>query len=593
MRATYHLFLLVFLSASFLAVGGPRPHMRRTGENLFVNPAVAGPDGWKLSSGTASYDRLVSRTPDGSGSIRLDAAKQKWSQGTVSARIPVVPGKTYTFGAYTKSSVWPCLWHMRIKSYPENPSPWTAGRECGTAANKWEESANVYVPGSDVTHVELLICRTIGPRNDGSIWLDDFFFCEGVGFDRPPSPKRRFDGTITRFDELGNIEICEGGEWKPFFPFSICADGHRADWTAYAGAGFNCSSRASSIDGIRKAREAGLKCFFDIGPWVGAWHQKDYSLLAQRIRDIHEAGLSETVIMYYWDNETYQTYNMRDRKASPWDIYATPKTCAETIDRAERSMNRGRRLRPLYQLAGNYGMARMYRGYYDMAACYTGAGLGNTGGAAGGPAGLLVLDNIEGQDAPLFAQVNGRVDRINIYSLIIGGAKGFSFWKDWVGKDGKGAGGVAGAKPIELHSWYSELPAVRREVDDLLPIIRLPHWTSWRVLCKTDRIVLGTREYEHNNRREGYVIACNTSRSAATAAFSVEGLSYSPVAVKDYFDWDGPAVASFSDSSFTVTLDGKRTAVYRLVNPDGPGKPEARVRESGYARAGRGLRVKR
>ncbi len=82
--------------------------------------------------------------------------------------------------------------------------------------------------------------RRDAPRPDSDIWLDDFYLGEGLGFEAPPACKTPFEGSLTRVDSLGNIEINISGVWIPFFPVAVYGASQRADSSIYSEQGFNC-----------------------------------------------------------------------------------------------------------------------------------------------------------------------------------------------------------------------------------------------------------------------------------------------------------------------------------------------------------------
>jgi len=562
---------LVLVSALVLALAGAaarqagaQPHVPRSGANLVENASVIGADGWSLD-GEAYYDDAVSRS-GGSGSLRIDLTYP--DAGVTSGLIPVEPGRTYTFAVYMRVEEWPNLASIFVGAYDASGS-WSVNlpgsRQLTTGPDLWQESVILVTPGSGHAYVRLRVIKTGPPRLTAPVWVDDFYFGDGVGFEQPPSPKQPFDGTATRLDELGNFEVFREGAWVPFFPFCICTDGRREDWSVYAEAGFNCNTWASGNSAITKGQEAGLMSSLQLGQYLSynGWAYMDFADLADWIESIHTEGLTGSVLMYYFDNETYQYYN----ESNPLEMWEAARTGLETVDTAERAVNGGLRLWPRYMLAGNEGMARGYAGLVEIVGDYIGGD--ETGGADGAPEGLEILDNVEGQTATLLGQINptqtAGTMRVAIYRIVIGGGKGWSFWRD-ISPDAPDRDDYLayGVVPIEESEWFTALPVIRDEIEQLLPVIREPHWTGWSVTADAASIAVGTRDHD----AEGYVIAVNEASSAVTATLTIEGLPYAPVSVLDYFS--GAEAAELSGSSFTIALEGHGTAVVRLVSPAGP-----------------------
>ncbi|MEO5367406.1 MAG: hypothetical protein H7831_13865, partial [Magnetococcus sp. WYHC-3] len=554
--------LLVFDNGNQVAqVGGSgagsQPHRQRVGVNLVTNPSINGVDGWSR----AQYDETVTRSP-GSGSLKLV------SGSVTSVLIPVTPGKTYTFSAYMRSGSWPSSMRMFVGAYRANRQLIQhLGRvkQFNTTGDNWEEVSVIYKPKENEMFFDLWFWW-VGEPSKGTIWIDDVYFGEGIGFEQPPTPKKSFDGSSFRVDSLGNFEKWNGSAYENFIPFCVCPDSYRTDWSVYTNAGFNCVTWSSATSQIRKAKNFGMVAGLDITAYImfGAGYYKRFDHLAQRIRDVHDQGLDDSLLMYYFDNETDLNIN----PDNPMEMWTVAKEVFEVIDQTERSINGGRRIRPIYMLATNEGMTRAYTRYVDLVGDYVGPSTGlSTGGFDGGPRGLKILDNIEGQSAPLFAQINPQSDgstkmRELIYQYFIGGAKGFSFWKDATSSNPRYTTfpDPEGLIPIEQTSWYTELPKVRQEVEQLNHVFRQPHWVNWTVQSSDSFVTMGGRDYQG----EAYLILINEGGVTSPVQFDVSGLTYTPSAVQDAFT--GENVASFNGGSFSYSFGGKETAVLRLLS---------------------------
>ncbi len=61
---------------------------------------------------------------------------------------------------------------------------------------------------------------------------------------------------------------------------------------------------------------------------------------------------------------------------------------------------------------------------------------------------------------------------------------------------------------VDEKAWWPDFPNLRREVDRLLPVIRQPHWTSWKApVDSPDNLRLGTSRSQ--GRRPSHGTACS------------------------------------------------------------------------------------
>ena len=565
-RLLFSLGLFIqMLCVDLPVMGVTRTHIKREGANLVSNPNFLNASGW-YRGGDAVFDQSVSRDA-GSGSLKLTTASSGAPQGSCiySKLIPVEPGEIYTFALYSKTDAWPSELAMHYEMLDASMGfiKGGSGSEISlSTGGVWQESAIFVVPKVDTRYIKLIVNRQVAPRNDGHIWIDNLYFGKGIGFEQPPSEKTSFNAAQTRVDNLGNIEILKNGVWTPFFPICVYADDQRKDWKIYSQQGFNCNMWASEASNIQKAKSAisdfnpdGMYSGFDITGYVKPKHPyyNNTVLLTARINGIKSAGVMDRVLMYYWDNETDRTV---------WD---TQQNVIGTIKRLDVDWN-GNRMHPIYALHWHYGIARMY--LKERMTNIVGGYMGQ-GNSGGWPDGLTILNNIEKQTNPVvIGQINlygadllsPTVWRRRFYDIILSGGKGIGWWRDCVSSTCPSYSAY-GLVPFEQTGLFKELPKLRREIDQLLPIIREPDWTKWSFSSSDSSVRYGTREHAG----EGYLIVINTKDSPVTTTFSTTNLPYIPVAVNDYFT--GSTIAPYaSNSSFTVTLPANATAVYRLVS---------------------------
>jgi hypothetical protein len=533
-----------------------RPHLERIGPNLAVNPSFDGSTGWARDG--AVYDAAVTRTP-GSGSMRLHATDDGLYTPYPSY-VPVIPGETYTFAAYTMTDVnngWPPPVVRMYFFYSSATgtflgAPFHNGRWGNSAPGQWEEMAGVIevpdqINGTPVEKLELWIW--VNNAIDGvnrDIWIDDVYFGLGMGFEAPATPKTPFAGTQTRVDDLGNISVRRGGEnWEPFFPLAMSGDSLRPDWSVYAQQGFNMEARAWSPDIIDRARAAGLMAGYDISRYMIP-SNPDYNDLADLRSDLAEIearGLADDMVYVYWDNE----------ENAEWAVH---KAVTDVIHQDDVGLF-GVRRHPIFTLNGTIGHARRHNNdlvqMSDITGTYIGDDLGNARGRTNE---LIILDNIENQRQPAaIAQINRGVGvemRPRLFGAIAHGARGLSFWKDSFG---------GGPNDVTNMPWWDEFPQIAVEIQQMLDagLIQQPHWTVWTVMTTTKGIDLGTRDLGG----EGYVIVANYNDTPTLVEFTIDGLSYTPLVVRDFFTDE--TLAAVKGGAFEVLLGANSSGAYRLV----------------------------
>ena len=270
-----------------------------------------------------------------------------------------------------------------------------------------------------------------------TVWVDDVYFGKGRGFEQPPAPKSAFEGTKTRVDCLGNIEIFRSGNWRSFFPLFMYADHTRPEtdeegWMIYSRQGFNGNMWASVAGTIRRAKNAvsdfnpeGMMSGMQVAQYIShtGWVYNDLDDLEKQILSIKDKGLMDHLLFYYWDNE--HVYG-------DWKVPSavTHKIMELDVDEQEKRMH------PIYALNGNEGLARKYKCEEAHLTDITGNYIGSDNGEAGTRTdGFVVLDNIQGQRQPVvIAQINrgvGMEMRPRLYAAIAKGAKGMGFWRDY------------------------------------------------------------------------------------------------------------------------------------------------------------------
>lgn len=550
-----------------------QPHLKRSGPNLLTNSNFAGNSGWFLYQSNNAAG--VSRQNDGSGSINLpynysnpDHRTQSYIQ---SNKVPVVAGQVYTVAGYmyTASARHPYI-SFNLIVYDSNGRQISRNKwmymQGVTASNQWQEIAGIYRPLPDDAYVSLYVWRDYRGEDNLSpdVWFDDAYIGTGIGFDQPPAQKQAFDGAMTRVDSLGNIEVNRNGTWEPFFP--ICVYGKinftQADLNAYSKQGFNCL-KGWFVDGITQNylqmhlnavsdfNPNGLMSMGEIGQYTipsNTTYYNNIDNLSSSIRNLMSKPLfSKVFLSYYLDNEQYNQY--------PIIKAVTDKI--KTLD----INGQNQRNHFIFTNQGSDGITRVFDDSFDAVGDYLESNV------ALGMDNIRIIDNIQNQDKPITWSVvslqsdpSGNGLRSKLYQSLIVGGKGIAVYSDPI---------TGTTTSITTTGAWTALPQLRREVDQLLPLIRQPHWTSWSVTPSNalTPILIGTRDY--NN--DGYLILLNPSSSAATATYTLSGLPYKAYSISSYFD--NSAITSVANNQFTISLPAYGTAVYRLVRLTLPAAP--------------------
>ncbi len=545
-----------------------RNQLQRT-TNLFSSSTVPNGNSWMHfqrgaydSSSSRLYDSSNSYQNDGTGSIRLfyGGNEQAYDRVVSRAAIPVIPGETYTFSVMTKTESWPpAVYYLDVfvtdsnGNWISNDITKTGGVASNTIQGIWEESSIFFIPKQGTNYVGVSIGMLYEQQVEGmdrAAWFDDIYVGKGRGFKEPFEEKLSFDGSITRVDDLGNIQILKNGVWTPFFPIAIFAHGNRPDWKIYSEQGFNMNIWAVDASQVQKAKLAtsefnpdGMLSGFSTSQYIQpyAWAYNDTDHLLDFINDLKSMGLMDEIVFYFQDNE---------RNHGAWYI---PENVARIIKENDRD-SQGRMMHPIYQLNGHPGVARKFNSERANIADITGnyVGLGDLGTGLG-TNGFVLLDNYPNQRMPVsMAQINtmGLEFRPSLYAAIAHGAKGMGYYWDNY---------PVPSERIENSLWWSDLPNIRREIDALMPLIVQPHWTTWTVNASTNSFIdYGTRMINDT----GYIIVANYNSTPATITFTIQGLPYTAASLRNYFT--GAQVTTISNSRFTITVPTYGSGVYKL-----------------------------
>jgi hypothetical protein len=229
------------------------------------------------------------------------------------------------------------------------------------------------------------------------------------------------------------------------------------------------------------------------------------NLLGKKLQEIVTAGLMDSLLWYYWDNENEVIDN--------WQV---PKKIIKTVKSIDPE-------HPIYALQGQHGIARKYNNQHGVLADITDTCVGgDPEGQGGGRQGALchiVLSQADGQLSPVVvAQLNygaGKEFRPRLYTAIARGAKGPGYLEDeksnWPAMTG----------PVENELWWNGLPNIVHEISNLMPIFKQPYRSDWSVTTSNRKIKLGTRTYNG----KGYIILANHGSESAEVQITLKGLN--------------------------------------------------------------------
>lgn len=549
------------------------PHQPRPGANLLTNFTLSGTANWSLTSG-AVYDAAQSRSADGSGAVRTPV------NGRIDSTplIPVTPGNAYTFAAYMRTDAFPPANYDLAVTLYNSSGTYIGFVESGPAANSttgvWEEVLMSFTPQPGTAFITVVVVRLdfTQPNTTSNLWVDELYFGLGSGFGSPPAARTPFVGTNMQVDELGNVSVKKAGVWTPFFPLCIYSDGRRPNYLQfYSNQGFNCDGWGAYDSNILVTGKNAVSAFNPDGMYqasqiaqymnTGGWGYDAGGVnLTNLITALKASPAADHLLWWYWDNENV------------WNLWGEQMNMVDVLKAQDRTA--GIRNNPLFILQGSYNVTRSYRrlgGLHasEMAGTYADATASGGSGHAGG---FDIVMNLQNQTIPA-TLVNANIVsssqpvgtlRGYIYKFLPRGLRAFTMWRDCYPNDCDG-----NANPVETAGWWPDVPYLRTELDALLPLIRMPHWTSWTVSHNGGNSVsVGTRDY----LGQGYLMVLNESAAPKTITFTLSGLPYTATTVLNYFT--NATVTSVSGNTFTVTLPAlglnSGSAVYKLAGVAGP-----------------------
>ncbi len=433
---------------------------------------------------------------------------------------------------------------------------------------KWEEFSFLYNVAQGDTDFRIYILNyrrpTVGIDESLTAYIDDIYVGEGKGFVDAPTHKIPFMGGQVRVDELGNIEVKENNVWQAFFPFIIYPDGYRqalkngpaADddgWKIYSKQGFNAILTGEADYMVKDGIDADLRPLIDLGWYYGNPKNKklyrNFDRIQQRLDKYKANGMFDHLLFYHIDNEVHGTHKAM-------------KAVTDYITNWEKTNFNNQLQIPVYILNGHPGLAAKYKNSFRRMGDITGTYITNGGFPTNS---FTMLDNPANQKMPVaIAQINGNKMplRTRLYGAIAHGAKGMGYWRDFAPNNPQNhidSTNYIPEKDITKTPWWDDFPNIVKEVEQLMPLIQQPHWTTWKVTVDKDMIDIGTREYEN----EGYIIIANYNAEEVDVNFNVSGLPFSHCSIENYFSPDRQ-VAYMSNSAFSLRLPPYGVGVYKL-----------------------------
>ena len=541
------------------------PHKRPSATPGDFDPSFENRNGLRLMGG-AAFDS--SEAHSGAQSIFLNSPGDAFEAGMTA----VEEDQWYTVSGYMKlDSIPKPITNILIQVYDKS-GRWAynaADYTFSVSANrKWEEFiAPVYIkrlPGRKLGSLKINIRYKENPDSaqftDASVWIDDLRVSHAkdssqlFGFEKPEA-RTPFTGQRTRIDSLGNWEVFDNGEWSPLFPLIIYPDFQETEWNKYREKGFNTVSQINYPGGAKRATDAGLYWMWDITSYLysadafpGSNPSTGDTARLQREFDRFEQETGfDGMLAFYWDNEDL----------NEWDSVQKITDRLKTLDTA--ASNEDARRFPIYMnskhtLANPLFMNDDYS-FIDIQGCYVNPMTNpHTGEYQPEWAMFVANDKMARLKSPTgigVINVPHEGDHIEplIFAGIARGMRGFAFWRD----------GYQGKYSIESRAWWPTFRQTTEKIEDMLPLIRQPHWTDWHLESsipeREDTLVIGKRDLDGKRH---IILASLSDRQQTVTLTTDEAID----GVYDYFT--GDVVAFPEGKSFDFTIEAHSTAVLRL-----------------------------
>jgi len=605
-KSFFTIIILFGLIPNLFAQNCDQPHLKRVNPNLINNSGFTSTNGWymyndgcpntSLISTIDSYDNdghclIFDKGVNKAAPEKIDANCNPCAYGTpgcnitardkiISQAIPInlneATNFTVGFKAKTRNT-WPSpIISVLIRATNTNgaSSNIFSTRYTISKEDDWQECASIFMLDETIASVQIQIFADIVVSGQHrTTYVDDVYFGVGESFDHPPACKEPFSSSQVRIDELGNIEVFESNQWYPFFPLGMMGGNYRADWSVYKDAGFNMMCRLTSAAQVEKAFDAGIYWWamsmgfiVDDNPAAINWENWE-----RKYREILEnPTIQDQMLWYYLDNEE-PSYRW-------WHAIETGVNWIKNLEMEYF----GEQRHPFYFLNGSYGIARQYNMQYgnlDIDLCdVTGTYFPQPNNV-----GLVpdqnhldgedlryasnwfnTLQNLDGQNIPTsIAQINSVGDnsmRSLIFTAIANGAKGMNYYRDTYPH---ATNNYSTAGDVTLKPWWNTFDQTARDIQQMMPLIRQPHWTYWTATHnQAMNIDFGGRSLNG----EEYLIVSNVKDESYTVTFSIDDFNFTPKNIYNYFTGDLVTTWNENSNSFTIQLDPFEATVYHITD---------------------------
>lgn len=416
---------------------------------------------------------------------------------------------------------------------------------------RYEECiTTVHVPyDKDVQYLKCEIKRgnsTISPESEGYMYVADISAKKGFQINENANTDfKTFDGTKLKIDELGNMQYYSASSWQDYFVYGLYVD-YVKDFGVYASQSFN-----TVIGGypgttyLKSSSTAGMKYMPQFQQYFipGNSLYNDMSDLTTRLNSIKSSSYyNDAYLGCWWDNEQYNQYDV-------------PQTGTDIIKSILETG--GTRDVPIIMHVGNVGMVRPLQHMIDASSVYT---IVDYSWSNSYDKRVIydfkIINNVENNSVrnnisliSMFGDVlTAQKYRASVYFALLAGAKGIVLFKDGKPSD---VSGYTIYDISEMQIW-DEIPVVKSEIDQMMPIIKKPHWTNWIVSSSHLDVFTGQRNY--NGR--GYMFIVNASDSSSSVDITIDTTNlYTPGNMTNYFTSSSVATASLNGSEAVYHLE--------------------------------------
>jgi hypothetical protein len=532
-------------SVSSSSTGGQVEYLAKDpDDNMLLNPNFNGTDNWTLA-GTAVYDSTVSKTADGTGSVKITGTSTASRVSSAFASIQGTGTGYYQFTYHTLTHLPARVNSAQVKKssggntgggfgMPMEPGAWT------------EQSRVVWLDAGTTGSAKVeVIARNEPDDFVGPFWVDEVSLCKipdyRVRMLGAAPTKDSLDGRV-RLDWLGNwsVENPDTGIHEDLFPWMMHTDGGRSDHQPYADNGWNVNVWASSLARLQRSSSVGMYSLFKMAEYTNTSGSSygDYAALHTAINAIlAEPDEWKTLLGYFWDNE------------NSWEEWAVPDRVIDVLKSKENL--------PVFVVDGNEKTSQCHarNGKGDVFATYVSSGIDD--GNALGASRMDAQNRFPGMTKPgAIAQINSTGSagsdhpgemRAICYISIMDGARGVSYFAD----------NLSGEPTLENSTFFVDMPFIVAEEAAIHDIVKAPHWTeTWGATSSNSWVLCRTREAA-DGRKTVWLV--NTSSSPQTTRIDLTGSHGASTGDPVINLHTGLKVTEVYVNEFDVTLPGAGT----------------------------------